>query len=110
MANDLSPISARLTPNRVAPEKLQAAVDAFDQASIEGIEVEGYEAKVLGVDIRPGIVVERAADRLEAAAKVYLDLKAGRNRSSGTVRATVEFHLVGEDIVIDKITAAQKAA
>lgn len=110
MANDLSPMSARLTPNRVAPDKLQAAVDAFDPVAIGGIDVEGYEAEVLGVDIQPGIVVERSADRLEAAAKVYLDLKAGRSRSSGTVRATVEFHLVGDHIVIDKITAAQKAA
>jgi hypothetical protein len=110
MANDLSPLSPRLTPARVAPEKLQAAVDAFDPSAIDGIGFDGYEAKVVGVDIRPGIVVEQSEGRLEAAANVYLDLKAGRSRSSGSVRATVEFHLVGDEIVIDKIRAAQKAA
>ncbi|WP_454715088.1 hypothetical protein [Caulobacter segnis] len=110
MANDLSSLTPRLTPARVAPERLQAAVDAFDPAAVDGIEFEGYETKVVGVDIRPGIVVEQAKDRLEAAANIYLDLKAGRTRSSGSVRATVEFHLVGDDIIIDKITAAQRAA
>lgn len=109
MANDLSSLSPRLTPMRVAPEKLQAAVDAFDASAINGINFDGYEARVVGVDIHPGIVIEQPEGRLEAAADVYLDLKAGRSRSSGTVRATVEFHIVGDEIVIDKIVAAQRA-
>lgn len=110
MANELSSLSARLTPMRVAPEKLQAAVDAFDASAINGIRFDGYEAKVVGVDIHPGIVVEQPDGRLEAAADIYLDLKAGRSRSSSTVRATVEFHTVDDDIVIDRIAAAQRAA
>jgi hypothetical protein len=109
MPNDLSS-TPRLEPSSVSPLKLQGAVDAFNYARIEGIQFDGYDVEVVGVDISPGIVMRLPDDRFEAAAKIYLDLKAGRSRSSSTVRATVEFHLDEDQVAIDKIVAARRAA
>ncbi|WP_165188542.1 hypothetical protein [Caulobacter soli] len=110
MANQ--PITApSLEPSSVRSTTLQEAVDQFPTNRIVGLDQNGVEVHVVGVDIMPGIVVRQPDDSLEAAAKVYLELRGKSGRSTTTVRATVKFRKDGDDsVAIDEIVAATKQA
>jgi hypothetical protein len=100
-----------LEPEAVEYEALLKAVDGFARAKIQGLEQfseGGFEVTVVGVDVVRGIVARQADGSLEAGAKIYLELKRSKYRSTDTIRANVKFHTENGAPIVDAIIAAQR--
>lgn len=89
------PLSSNLDPSA-----LQAAVDGIKPNQV--IASDNERAAIVGVDIIPGIVVSKPDGSLEAPGMVYLE----QNTSTSSRRATIQFHILNGQIVVDQVVLA----
>jgi len=86
------------------PTELQAAVDDVELAKVVGASAD--RATIVGIDVVPGIVVTQANGALEAPGVVYMEVGASGRSSSR--RATIQFHVANDSIVVDRVVLAER--
>ena len=85
-----------------SPTALQAALDDIEPTKVLGAPDE--RATIVGIDVIPGIVVTQANGKLEAPGVVYLEVSPSGHSNSR--RATIQFHVANDVVVIDSVTLA----
>lgn len=87
-----------------SPTALQAAVDDVELAKVVGSAAD--KGTIVGIDVVPGIVVSQANGTLEAPGVVYMEIGSGGRSSSQ--RATIQFHVANDVVVVDRVLLTER--